>query len=184
MNKAILAFVFAAMVWLVPSMAFAASAFWKCTASITINYNDDTSVTNGRSREFKADSQGAAEGIARAFWSKTSKVISSVIVHYIRCTKPAMSDKKAKTERKPFVPPPIPPAKAAKPMDRVWTCRVKLTWHVNARSGKVDETWSDIEAPSEAAAMSIAIQRSQGRLKALTLAGTNPTWGKTDATCT
>jgi hypothetical protein len=145
-------------------------------------------VTNGRSREFKAESQGDAEGQARAFWSKTSKLISSVVVHYVKCTKPEFSKKKVaqknhyETPYRP--PPPIPPAKAPKPSARVWSCRVKLRWHVGPRHGDVDETWSNIEAPSEAAAMGLAIQRSQARLKALSLSGTNPTWSKTDATCT
>ncbi len=171
--------------------ASAESAWWKCTASVTTNYKDDTSRTNGRSREFKAESEADAIGQARAYWSKISTApisnISSVIVHYVKCTKPEFSKKKAAQKNHydtPYkAPPPIPPAKAPKPASRTWTCRVKLTWQVGPRKGFVDEVWSDIEAVSEADAIGQALRRSQGRLMALTLSGTRPAWPKTDVSC-
>lgn len=159
-----------------------------CTASVTTHYRDDTTQKNGRSREFKAASLEAAEHDAMVYWSKISTApisnISSVIVHYVRCEKRSTSPKKASAKKRPVVPLPMPLAKAPKLLMRTWTCRVKLTWQVGPRRGSVDETWSDIEATTEASAMGAALFRSQSRLMALSLAGTRPAWPSTDVKCT
>lgn len=169
--------------------ARAESAFYKCTAKVTTYRTDDTRTVQGKSWEFIARDLESAERIARNAWSKIDDPtkISSIVVENLKCEKPAFSKKKATPKSgypTPYTPPPpIPTAKTAKPMNRTWTCRVKTRWHVGAKSGDVDETWSDIEAPSESAAMGIAIFRTQSRLKALSLAGTNPTWSRTDVKC-
>lgn len=79
--------------------------------------------------------------------------------------------------------PPVPKSQVAqKPKSKTWACRVKLKWQVGDRTGVHEGTY-DIEAATEAAAMGRAIFEAQSHLKARTLAGTNPTWVKTDVKC-
>jgi hypothetical protein len=173
--------------FLIAAPAYTEVALWKCSASVTTNYSDDTTTKNGVSREFQASSEAQAISIATIYWSAIPKhptnPISSKFVSGVKCAKPKFSKKKSERDGKTQPAPPLPPITKAKPSLRAWTCRVKLTWQVGARKGSVDETWDDIEATSEAQAMGLAIQRSQSRLKALSLAGTNPTWPSTDAKC-
>jgi hypothetical protein len=161
--------------------------FWKCSASVTTNYSDDATTKNGVSREFQASSEAQAISIATVYWSSIPKhptnPISSKFVSGVKCAKPEFSKKKGERDGRTSPAPPLPPVTKAKPSLRAWTCRVKLTWQVGARKAHVDETWDDIEATSEAQAMGLAIQRSQSRLKALSLAGTNPAWPNTNAKC-
>jgi len=189
MKKFVLALVCAAMVFLVPSTVRAEMAFYRCVGTLISEYKDGSVTRVGANREFEAASEPEAIEEARSHWyyvPPKTHVISTLIKKYatnIRCEKQAFSRKKAKREAPYVPPPPIPPAQAVKPATRTWVCRVKLTWQVGPRKGNVDETWDDIEAASEGEAMGKAIARSQARLKALSLAGTNPAWPATDAKC-
>jgi len=189
MKRFVLAFAYAAMVFLVPSTVRAEMAFYRCVGTLISEHKDGTVTRVGASREFEAASEPEAIEEARSYWyyvPPKTHVISTLVKKYatnIRCEKQTFSRKKAKREAPYVPPPPIPPAQAVKPSTRTWVCRVKLTWQVGPRKGNVDETWDDIEAASEGEAMGKAIARSQARLKALSLAGTNPAWPATDAKC-
>ncbi len=187
MNRLVLALVCAVMVWLAPTLAFAEDPWWECTA--TRRWVEGGKPKHGQSSgRVRATDENSAMVAILAKWHAYYSSPPKSEWTGLKCWKPKFSAAKVRSETggydKPYVPPPpIPKAQVAKPVSRTWTCRVKLRWHVGARYGDVDETWSDIEAPSESAAMGLAIFRSQSRLLALSLAGTKPAWSKTDAKC-
>lgn len=186
MKTFFLALVCAMMVWVVPAVAHAEDPWWECTA--TRRWTVDGAKKHGQSSgRVRAADENAAMVAMLVKWHGQFSTPSEWTG--LKCWKPKFSAAKVRSEtgghNKPYTPAPAPPpATTAKPTTRTWTCRVKLRWHVSARYGDVDETWGDIEAPSEAAAMGLAIFRSQSRLKALSLSGTNPTWSRTDVKCT
>jgi len=90
---------------------------------------------------------------------------------------------------------PDKPKDAPKPLTSVapvkitykWTCWVKTTWHLGARSGTIEKRDIPVDTDNPDAkgiAMGLAILQVQERAKAL-LFGKNdkPTWGQTDVDC-
>jgi len=190
MDRCFLALVCAAMVFLGASRdALAEKRYFQCTSSSERTYSNGTMTTGGHRREVAGETKEEAEAAYRKEReaSIAAQIASGHIVsgnvRWVKCEPTKYSKKKASDSFVPVPPPPLPPAQAPKPSLRQWTCRVKLTWQIGSRRGSVDETWDDIEARSEGEAMGLAIARSQSRLKALSLAGTNPAWPSTDAKC-
>lgn len=177
MHKFVMALICAAMVFLVSSRA--AAVEWQCSAWITVHEIG----AKGWAKAKRSTVISTAGGKSTADALARTAIVSGEVRRLGADRVDANSVWVSCRESKALPMPTLPPKQAAKPSTRTWTCRVKLTWQVGARRGSVDETWSDIEAPSEAAAMGAAIFRSQSRLMALTLNGTRPAWPKTDVKC-
>lgn len=175
MQRFFFAFVCATMVFLGASSARADS--WLCTGSARVQLNSHTWESKPLRANVTATDEKSAK-VAALKWARDNMRV--MWVEYVKVTCQKVDP--AKPAQKP-APTPLPAPKTSKPTNRMWTCRVKTRWHVGARTGDIDETWSDIEAPSEAAAMGQAIFRTQSRAKALSLSGTNPTWSRTEVNC-
>lgn len=83
------------------------------------------------------------------------------------------------------------PLKPGKPLTRIapvrieyrFQCRVKTTWHLGPKSGKLDKM-IEVVAANESEAMGIAIARVQEQARVLLFPkGAKPTWTATDVTC-
>lgn len=182
--KTILAALVCAIVVFFPSSSFAASFACEGTVRTLVALSNRQIWSNV---SYKVDKPIVAANKTEAV--KSAEVIA-VKAMKARETTVAVEHARMRCEEIPDKPKDAPkPLTSVAPVKITyrWVCWVKTTWHLGARSGKIEkrDIPVDTEDPNaKGLAMGKAILQVQERAKAL-LFGKNdkPTWGQTDVDC-